>query len=136
MKVAVVGATGLIGGRLVAALLARGEEVVPLSRGGGEVAGVPGTRWDPVAGPLRPEVLDGVSAVVNLAGAPIQGRRWTAARKRELWDSRVASTQRLVESLGGTEVRVLVNASAVGLLRGRRRRGDRRGPPGRNRIPR
>ena len=114
MKVAVVGATGLIGGRLVAALVARGDEVVPLSRGGGAVAGVPGTRWDPVAGPLRPEVLDGVGAVVNLAGAPIQGRRWTAARKRELWDSRVASTQRLVESLGGTEVRVLVNSSAVG----------------------
>jgi len=114
MRVAVVGATGLIGRRLVAALVARGDEVVPLSRRGGEVAGVSGTRWDPVEGPLRPDVLAGADAAVNLAGAPIQGRRWTAQRKRELWDSRVGTTQRLVESLGGSEVRVLVNASAVG----------------------
>jgi uncharacterized protein (TIGR01777 family) len=114
MKVAVVGATGLIGTRLVAALRARGDDVVPLSRGGDEVAGVPGVRWDPAEGPLAPAVLDGVDAVVNLAGAAIQGGRWTASRKRLLWDSRIGTTQRLVESLRGTDVSVLVSGSAVG----------------------
>jgi uncharacterized protein (TIGR01777 family) len=114
MRVAVVGATGLIGTRLVAALRDRGDEVVPLSRGGDEVAGVPGTRWDPAEGPLAPAVLEEVGAVVNLAGAPIQGGRWTASRKRLLWDSRVATTQRLVESLRGRDGSVLVSASAVG----------------------
>lgn len=114
MRVAVVGASGLIGRRLCAALSARGDEVVPLGRGGGSVAGVPVTRWDPAEGPLRAEALEGVAGVVCLAGAPIQGGRWTARRKRLLWNSRVGTTQRLVESLPGSDVRVLVGGSAIG----------------------
>src|SRR5690606_24159349 len=81
MKVAIVGATGLIGRRLVEVLLGRGDEVVPVSRRGEDIAGVPGVRWDPAVGDAVPAELTGADAVVNLAGAGIGDARWTDARK-------------------------------------------------------
>ncbi len=114
MKVAIVGATGMIGRRLTAALLADGSEVLALSRRGQSVADAPGVAWDPAGGPLDPAVLAGVGAVVNLAGANIGSGRWTDARKREIVDSRVVTTTRLVEAIGTDGPRTLINASAVG----------------------
>lgn len=119
MRVAIIGSTGLIGRRLADALVARGDTIVPLARRDARVAGETARLWDAAEGPIPGAVLEGVDAVVNLAGAPIQGKRWTAARKRELWDSRVATTQRVVESLPGTGVRTLLNGSAVGFYGGR-----------------
>lgn len=115
MKIVVVGGTGLIGRRLAAALGADGEEVVAVARTPGEsVEGARYERWDPAEGPLHPDVLQEADAVVNLAGAPLQGGRWSESRKRLLWDSRVGTTQRLVDSLRGAGVRTLVSGSAVG----------------------
>ncbi|MEW6583177.1 MAG: TIGR01777 family oxidoreductase [Actinomycetota bacterium] len=114
MKVAVAGVTGLIGRRLAAALVDRGDDVVGLSRGAAAVPGVRMVRWNPADGPVPPGLLHDVDAVVNLAGAPIGRGRWTAARKREIRDSRVVTTRRIVEALGGGGPRTLVNASAVG----------------------
>ena len=114
MKVAIVGATGMIGRRLTTALLANGDEVLAISRRGQTVADAPGVAWDPARGPLEPAVLADVDAVVNLAGASIGSGRWTADRKREIVDSRVVTTTRLVEAIGTTGPRTLVNASAVG----------------------
>jgi uncharacterized protein (TIGR01777 family) len=114
MKVAIVGATGMIGRRLTTALLADGDEVVAISRRGQTVADAPGVAWDPAASPLDPAVLAGVDAVVNLAGASIGSGRWTDDRKRELVASRVVTTTRLVEAIGTTGPRTLINASAVG----------------------
>lgn len=132
--VAVVGATGLIGGALSRALVARGDTVLAVSRGGS--AGVEGARdvhWDPADGPPPDEVVSGPDAVVNLAGAPIAGGRWTAARRRLLHDSRVATTRLLAERMGGDGAAgVLVNASAVGYYGGRRddQELDERAPAG------
>lgn len=116
MKVAVVGASGLIGRALSRALVARGDAVVALSRRG--AAGIEGAldmRWDPAAGGPPEDALRGADAVVNLAGAPIGGRRWTAARKREIRESRTLTTRLLVDALAGPgSPRILVNASAVG----------------------
>lgn len=114
MKVAIVGATGLIGRRLVEVLLRRGDEVVPVSRRGEDIAGVPGVRWDPAVGDAVPAELTGADAVVNLAGAGIGDARWTDARKRLIRDSRVDTTRALVAALGDGGPRVLVNGSAVG----------------------
>lgn len=115
MRVAVVGASGLIGGAVARALVARGDEVVAVSRSGS--AGVAGTidvRWDPAEGD-PPDAAVAVDAVVNLAGAPIGSRRWTAARKRLIHDSRVVTTRRLAARMGGEGgPAVLVNGSAVG----------------------
>ncbi len=124
MRVAVTGATGAIGGRLVASLLGRGDDVVPLSRSAGSVQGVAAVRWDPATQAMPIAATHGVDAVVNLAGAPIDGGRWTASRKALIADSRVVTTRRVAEALsGGAGPRVLVNASAVGFY-GNRPSGD------------
>src|SRR6266568_7319530 len=102
MKVAVTGATGLIGRGLVAALRERGDEVVALSRSASNSLGVPTVVWDP-AGDDPPsvslsEALSGAGAVVDLAGEPV-AQRWTPAAKERIRSSRVEGTARLVERL-------------------------------------
>jgi uncharacterized protein (TIGR01777 family) len=66
-----------------------------------------------------PWSLEGADAVVNLAGASVGGRRWSASYKRESLDSRVLSTRALIEAMRKHKPRVLVNASAVGYYGGR-----------------
>lgn len=114
-RVCVLGATGLLGGALRQTLRAKGVEVVGYSRrpqrGAGQWA-----QWDPAAGQIEREPLEGAHVVVNLAGEDLSNGRWTAARKRQLWSSRVDTTRLVVETLASLErpPRVLVNASAVG----------------------
>ena len=117
MKVAVTGATGLIGSALVPFLRSGGHEAAPLprlsasGRGGGD-----DPSWDPATGALSDGALDGVDAVVHLAGENIAGGRWTAARKARIRDSRVDGTRRLAEALAALPQppRTLVAASAIG----------------------
>jgi uncharacterized protein (TIGR01777 family) len=113
VKVAVTGASGLIGTALTAALQASGHEVVRLVRGAG---GAPGTvGWDPKAGTIDPAGLAGIDAAVHLAGAGIGDHRWTDAYKRELVDSRVLSTGLLARTLAALQPPpgVLVSASGI-----------------------
>ena len=113
MNVLVAGGTGFVGRRLSEALVARGDVVTVVSRdpARAQARGVPGASY---RGWLPP--LDGYDALVNLCGEPIFGRRWNDAVRRELLDSRVQSTRRLVEALRASHAppRVLVNASAIG----------------------
>ena len=132
MRVVVAGATGLIGGRLCEALLGRGDEVVVLARGEGSgIAGAREVHWDPAEGPVPAGALEGADAVVNLAGAPIGGRRWTAGRKRLVRESRTLTTRLLVDALEAPGApRVLVNASAVGYYGPTDETVDESAPPG------
>lgn len=116
MKVAIVGSNGLIGRALGRALVDRGDSVVALSRGGSSgIAGALDMRWDPAEGPPPAAALEGGDAVVNLAGVPIGGKRWTAERKREIRESRTLTTRALVDAMtAAAGPRVLVNGSAVG----------------------
>ncbi|QQC88939.1 TIGR01777 family oxidoreductase [Streptomyces alfalfae] len=113
-RVAVSGASGLIGTALTRSLTADGHEVVRLvrraPRGPGEV------RWDPAAGRVDTAGLAGCTAIVNLAGAGIGDHRWTAAYKRELRDSRVLGTSALAAAAASLDEppRVFLNAGAIG----------------------
>ncbi len=118
MKIAVTGASGLIGQVLVPALRADGHEVIRLVRRTPRT--VDEHRWDPQHRRIDPTVLQDVDAVVNLAGTPIRPRPFTASYKRDLLSSRVDSTTTVSEALAAataadpTRRRVLLSASAVG----------------------
>lgn len=116
MRIAVTGASGLIGSALVRSLDRDRIDVVRLVRRPPASAAELG--WDPAApdGGVDPASLAGLDAVVHLSGAPIAGGRWTAARKRELRASRIGSTSALVTALlrASQPPPVLLVASAVG----------------------
>jgi hypothetical protein len=105
LRIGIFGASGFVGGALRAAALSGGDEAVCFSR-----RERPGFRIFRGVGDLA-----GLDAVVNLAGEPILGM-WTAARKQGILESRVRGTNRIVEAItsGGSTVRTLVNASAIG----------------------
>lgn len=112
MRVLIAGASGLIGTSLTARLRGSGHEVVRLVRR--EERKDDERRWDPPAGEIADGALEGVDAVVNLAGAPLLPGRWSAARKQVLLDSRVEPTEVLADAVAEHGIPVLVNASAVG----------------------
>jgi uncharacterized protein (TIGR01777 family) len=112
-RVAITGSTGLIGSALSAALRGRGDEVVRLVR---RAPSAPDeVQWDPAGRRLDPGALEGVTAVVNLAGAGVGDKRWTPSYQQLILSSRVDSTATVARALVelGAPVR-LVSASAVG----------------------
>jgi uncharacterized protein len=123
VRVAVAGATGLIGSALTAALSARGDQVVGLVRSErsaerlrDQLAEI--ELWpEPKEAPPPAKALAGADAVVNLLGAPV-AQRWTESAKQEILDSRVLSTRALVAGLRGLpsaqRPATLINGSAVG----------------------
>jgi len=116
MRVAISGASGLIGGALAADLASDGHEAVRLVRRAARSPDEIG--WDPqtTAGGLDPAALTGVSAVVHLAGAPIAAGRWTQSRKAELCVSRTSTTEIMVAAMAAADggPRVLLCGSAIG----------------------
>jgi uncharacterized protein len=114
MKVAITGASGLIGSALARSLSADGDEVLRLVRSRSE-AGGGAVFWDPQAGTIDGASLEGVDAVVHLSGETVAGL-WTRGKKEKIRSSRVKSTTVLSEALARRERRpnVFVCASAVG----------------------
>jgi uncharacterized protein (TIGR01777 family) len=112
MRVAITGASGLIGSRLVARLEQRGDEVTTLSR---SPRGERAARWDPEAEPAPAAALAGRDAVIHLAGERVD-QRWSEAAKRRILSSRELGTRNLVAGIAAADPRprVLVSASAVG----------------------
>ncbi len=116
MRVAITGASGLIGTALAGSLRQDGHQVIKLVRRSPQQPDQ--VSWDPQAsdGGVDPATFDGVDAVVHLSGAPVAGGWWTRARKRELADSRIQSTRALVTAIGkaATPPAALLCGSAVG----------------------
>jgi uncharacterized protein (TIGR01777 family) len=118
LKAAVTGATGLIGSRLVARLLERGDEVTVLSRdperARSRLGPVSAFAWEPQAGPAPAEALAGRDGVVHLAGENV-AQRWSDSAKERISSSRMLGTRNLVEGLraAGPRPAVLVSASGI-----------------------
>lgn len=111
--IAVTGSSGLIGSALVERLRADGHTVRPIVRREARAGEV---RWDPVAGTIDTAGLEGVDAVVHLAGAGIGDHRWTDQYKAEIRASRTRGTELLARALAGLDHRptVLLSGSAIG----------------------
>ncbi|GAA3223002.1 TIGR01777 family oxidoreductase [Dactylosporangium siamense] len=132
MQILIAGASGFLGGRLVPHLRAAGHDVTQLVR---RPARNPGElRWDPAGGLLDATAVAGRDAVINLAGAGVGDRRWTAQYKRTLRTSRVDTTATLARAIaaaGAERPRVLLNSSAVGFYGDTGDRPvDEQSPPG------
>jgi uncharacterized protein len=120
MKVAITGATGLVGSRLVAKLQEQGEEVLILTRNASNAqAKFPQAQvvqYRPLESGDWQQAINGCQAVVNLAGEPIAEKKWTAEQKKIILDSREIGTQKIVEAIeqATDKPQVLINASAIG----------------------
>jgi uncharacterized protein (TIGR01777 family) len=114
MDVAITGASGLIGRALSSSLRSDGHRVLRFQRGGVTAGDTIG--WDPEAGRIDAPALEGLDAVVHLAGEGIAEHRWTDEQKRRIHDSRVRGTAVLAAAVASRERRphVLVSGSAVG----------------------
>jgi uncharacterized protein (TIGR01777 family) len=114
VKVAITGASGLIGSAVATSLTSDAHDVLRMVRH--EASAPDEVQWDPVGGSVDLEPLAGVDAVVHFAGAGVGDRRWTASYKRKIRDSRVLGTQTLARALArlDPQPRVLVSGSAIG----------------------
>lgn len=125
MKVAVTGGTGFVGSRLVEQLEADGHQTCLLTRNADRArqqfpkAVYPNVQivaYDPMNSGDWQAAISGCEGVINLAGEPISEARWTPERKKLLMDSRVITTEKIVEAIAqaSEKPKVLVNASAIG----------------------
>lgn len=125
MKIAVTGATGFVGSRLVERLQQEGHQIVVLTRSATHAQrvfpasvfpAVEVVEYQPLESGAWQGAIAGCDGVVNLAGAPIADERWTPQRKQEILDSRQIGTQKIVEAIAAANPKpsVLVNSSAIG----------------------
>lgn len=125
MKVAIAGATGFVGSRLVERLHSQGHHILVFTRNlaaaqkafpSSKFPNVEIDTYTPTESGTWQQAISGCNGVVNLAGEPIAEGRWTSERKQEILNSRKLSTQKIVEAISqaSPKPQVLVNASAIG----------------------
>ncbi|MBD2175337.1 TIGR01777 family protein [Pseudanabaena sp. FACHB-1998] len=125
MKIVVTGATGFVGVKLVERLHALGDRIVVLARNSQKAnrqfpqesfPNVEVIGYNPLELGDWTKVVSGCEAVINLAGEPLAGVRWTDKRKQEIRDSRILTTKVLVEAIAKADVKpqVLISGSAIG----------------------
>lgn len=114
MQIAISGASGFLGTHLTRHLAAAGHVVRPLVRGDAGMGRMGAIPWDPLSGALEPQALANVDAVVHLAGEPID-RRWTAARRRRILESRVQGTGTIARAMAAVKKPGMVLLSMSGI---------------------
>lgn len=116
LAIGITGASGLIGSALRSFLAAGGHRVVRLSRPGAALSS-DARVWDPTGAVPSPAPVEGLDAVVHLAGENIGAGRWTASRKRRILESRDTGTRALVAAIAraARPPRALLCASAIGV---------------------
>jgi uncharacterized protein (TIGR01777 family) len=114
MKIVISGASGLIGTQLVAKLSNSGHEVVRLVRRSPKSGEI---QWNPKSGTLDAAALEGTDAVIHLSGAGIGDKRWTSGYRKEILDSRTATTELLATTMASLSRKpsVFLSGSAIGI---------------------
>jgi len=111
-RIAVTGASGLIGTALVGYLKSQGHTVQRLVRRA--AVSSEEITWDPIAGTVDMEALAGVDAVIHLAGAGVSDKRWTKKYKSEILNSRLLGTTTIAKAVAVVKPQVFISASAIG----------------------
>ena len=111
-RIAVTGASGLIGSSLVGYLKSQGHTVQRLVRRA--AVSSEEITWDPIAGTVDMEALSGVDAVIHLAGAGVSDKRWTKKYKSEILNSRLLGTTTIAKAVAIVKPQVFISASAIG----------------------
>lgn len=111
-RIAVTGASGLIGSALVGYLKSQGHTVQRLVRRA--AVSSEEITWDPIAGTVDMEALAGVDAVIHLAGAGVSDKRWTKKYKGEILNSRLLGTTTIAKAVAIVKPQVFISASAIG----------------------
>ncbi len=112
MRIAVTGASGLVGTALIPYLRGQGHGVLRLVRRSATQADE--VSWEPRTGQVDLPALQGVDAVIHLAGAGVGDHRWTPAYKQEILQSRLYGTQTIAKAVATLQPRVFLSASAIG----------------------
>jgi uncharacterized protein (TIGR01777 family) len=114
MKVAIAGASGLVGSALMPVLKSMGAQITRMVRSKPKAGEV---EWHPNQDALSPESLAGFDTIINLAGENIAGGRWTDDQKRKIRESRINGTHLLSEAIAklSPKPRVFLCASATGI---------------------
>jgi uncharacterized protein (TIGR01777 family) len=114
MKIVISGASGLIGTQLVAKLSSSGHDVVRLVRRSPKSGEI---QWNPKSGTLDAAALEGTDAVIHLSGAGIGDKRWTDGYRKEILDSRTATTALLAKTMASLSRKpsVFLSGSAIGI---------------------
>jgi hypothetical protein len=111
-RIAVTGASGLIGSALVGYLKSQGHTVQRLVRRA--AVSSEEITWDPIAGTVDMDALAGVDAVIHLAGAGVSDKRWTKKYKSEILNSRLLGTTTIAKAVAIVQPQVFISASAIG----------------------
>jgi uncharacterized protein (TIGR01777 family) len=142
MKAVITGGTGLIGRALATHLATDGWEVVVLTRNPARATGLPAkaqiVQWDGRTARGWGQLVDGATAVVNLAGENISAGRWTDKQKQRIRESRLAAGRAIVEAIQQATIKpqLLIQSSAVGFYGDRGAEElDERSAPGRGFLP-
>ena len=111
-RIAITGASGLIGSALVGYLKSQGHTVQRLVRR--PALSSEEITWDPIAGTVDMDALAGVDAVIHLAGAGVSDKRWTKKYKSEILNSRLLGTNTIAKAVAIVKPQVFISASAIG----------------------
>ena len=112
MRVAITGSTGLIGTALVGQLKTEGHSVQRLVRR--KATSPEEVQWDATTGTIDLEALEGVDAIINLAGAGVGDKRWTPKYRATILNSRLLSTTTIAHAVETLKPKVFISASAIG----------------------
>jgi len=111
-RIAITGSSGLIGTALVGHLKSEGHTVQRLVRR--SPVAVDEVTWDPQTGYVDLNALEGVDAIIHLAGAPVADKRWTKKYKAEILNSRLMGTSTIAKAVSEVKPDVFISASAIG----------------------